>query len=40
MVLPSLYAERREACLNKIIFAVLTTIAAICAEMINEKKEG
>lgn len=31
--------ERREACLDKIIFAVLAAIAAICAEVINEKKE-
>lgn len=32
-------AERREACLDKIILAVLTAIVAICAEVMNEKKE-
>lgn len=31
--------ERRGACLDKIILAVLAAIAAICAEVINEKKE-
>lgn len=38
-VLPLLPVERREACLDKIILAVLAAIAAICAEVINEKKE-